>query len=276
MIPIRKKLFHHVIRLATGVVVLAAGQSAYTQERELHFGALDIPPYAAQARDGALSGLFFELMQAYAKESNQVVHMAAYPASRLARYMRRGEVDCTIYIRTSFTESIGEPVVYLGIDFKTAVMAKKVFQLSLYDDILGLRLGVARGTVFGHRIDTDERLNKTLTRDYRTAANLLKQDRVDAILGIDWTLRYNLRAVGLSEGEIGPPLVLKSSELWLFCSRQAKLRPKDKATLRSVFQSLQKSGEIDDIVLRYQGGEPSRGQNPDVNSATRKFARNSS
>ena len=269
-ILLRNNFLHNLIWLTAGVVILATGQSSHAQEKELHFGALDIPPYAAQARDGALSGLFFDLMQAYAQESNQVVHMAAYPASRLARYMRRGEVDCTIYIRTSFTESIGEPVVYLGIDFKTAVMAKKVFQLSLYDDILGLRLGVARGTVFGHRIDTDERLNKTMTRDYRTAANLLKQDRVDAILGIDWTLRYNLRAVGLSAEEIGPPLVLKSSELWLFCSRQAKLKPRDKATLRSVFQSLQKSGKIDDIVLRYQGRAPSNGHNPDANSHTRK------
>jgi len=267
---------HHLIWLTTAVVVLAVGQPADPQEKELHFGALDIPPYAAQARDGALSGLFFELMQAYAEESNQVVHMAAYPASRLARYMRRGEVDCTIYIRTSFTESIGEPVVYLGIDFKTAVMAKKVFQLSLYDDILGLRLGVARGTIFGHKIDTDERLNKTLTRDYRTAANLLKQDRVDAILGIDWTLRFNLRAVGLSAEEIGPPLVLKSSELWLFCSRQAKLRPQDKATLRSVFQSLRKSGKIDDIVLRYQGRTPAHGHKPDTHSHTRKLTKKSS
>ncbi len=226
--------------------------SAHASARQLNFGALEIPPYATQGENGELRGLMVDILQAYADQSEQALQLAAYPAARLVKHMRQGDVDCTIYIRSAATEDIAEPVVYLGVDFKTAVIAKKATKLDGYDDLRDLRLAVTRGTVFGHKIDTDESLNRVITRDYGQSALMLARDRVDAILGIDWSLLHNIRVAGIPNHELGEPLILKSSELWLFCSRNADLTAEDKSVIRSGFTKLRRAGAIERIVTRYK------------------------
>ena len=80
---------------------------------------------------------------------------------------------------------------------------------------------------------------------------MLVKDRVDAILGIDKSLLYNLKEIGLPAHEIGPSLILQSNQLWLFCSRQAKLTEQDIHYIRHIFDDMRDSGEIDTIMKNY-------------------------
>ncbi len=226
--------------------------SVRAEAKELHFAALDIPPYAIHEANGEMHGVLIDLIRAYRAHSDRNIRVAAFPAARLRKYVLQGEVDCTIYIRTPAAEEVAEAVVYLGLDFKTAVFAKKTTRLTKYEDLWNLRLAVARQTSFGHKIDSDDKITKIVTRDYRQSALMLSRGRVDAILGIDWSMIHNLKEVGVAPEDIGEPLVLNSKPLWLFCSRNAGLTTADKSALRREFVELRRSGLIDRIVSQYQ------------------------
>ena len=223
---------------------------AQDQKRQFHFGALELPPYVIYS-GGDIQGMFMDIFHAFANQSDRVESIVPYPTGRLMKFLKQGKVDCTIFIRTPFTENLANPIVYLGVDFNTSVIAKKNTLLSQYDDLKHLRLGVSRGTNFGHKIDTDSTIQKTVTQDYRKLAEMLVKDRVDAILGIDKSLLYNLKEIGLPAHEIGPSLILQSNELWLFCSRQVKLTEQDIHYIRHIFDDMRDSGEIDTIMKNY-------------------------
>jgi len=233
------------------ILISAANAPAYSEPKSLHVGLLEIPPYAINRGDGTIHGLFVDIFQKFLKDNEWNITLAAYPTARLKRYMQNGSVDCTIYIRTPATEEVAEPIVYLGVDFNSAVIAKKPTQISKYEDLKKLRLGVARGTIFGHKIDTDNEINKLITRDYRQSAIMLSRNRVDAILGVDWSILYNLMQVGVSLQDLSPPFILRSSELWVFCSHLAKLTASDKNAIRQRFENLRRSGQIDQVLSRY-------------------------
>jgi len=238
--------------LAFTWMLLSTGMSqAQDHSNQISFGALELPPYVLYDENGYTYGLIIDIFRKFEEQSDREIIILPYPPQRLSKYIKKGIVDCTIYIRTKSTESEFDPVVYLGVDLNSAVIAKTTTKLSSYEDLKILRLGISRGTAFGHKIDTDTELTKVFSQDYRQLAEMLIKDRVDAIIGIDKSLLYNLKEMGIPANLIGPPLILVKNELWLFCSRQTKLTQQDIDYIRDGFEEIKDTGKIDIIIKHY-------------------------
>jgi len=201
----------------------------------------DIPPYAQADEGGNLSGTFVAFFRQVQKDV--AIRIETLPAARLHRDMKAGMTDCTIYIRTAATDKIAKPIMYLGLDFHTAVFSTADANVQSYDDLKTIVLGVGRGTIFGHKIDDDPDLNKFVASDYYHAARLMKAGRIDAIVGVEWSVLHNLRKIGFDLSTLPPPLILATNPLWLFCSRETQISDKQITELTSVIEALIKSGK---------------------------------
>ena len=233
--------------IAYSPFAIAAGTDADT----VHVGLLSISPYAYFDEVQEPVGLLVDFFDLIATEADLEIDVNPEPTPRLSRDIQSGAIGCTIYIRSSATEAVADPLVSLGLDFRSVVIPRRGIELKNYEDLKPISIAVGRGTVFGHKIDTDETLNKFISNDYFHSARLMKKNRVDAILGVEWSVLYNLQKAGVPPEEIGPPLVIGVNPLWVFCSRSSALSESVRSRIKAAVDVLRERGEFSVLLQRY-------------------------
>jgi len=229
--------------------------SALAAEK-LRFSIFAMQPYSHFTEKSGIKGIFVDLAKRLGEEANIDLSFNLLPSKRLYKNMLNGESDCTFFLTIPALSKALRQVGGTGIMLNSSVLSKKSLPITRYEQLYGHQLGVGLGIVFGHKVDTDERIQKNASKGYDEIARMLKVGRVDAILGVQISLEYNLKQLGFDLKKLAPPLVLNSRELSLYCSPKCSLEKSPQVLkLKQALTHLRKRGELQSMFNKYFDAE---------------------
>jgi len=176
---------------------------------------LGLPPWGYRAEEGHFQGVMYDITRKILEESNLEHELKVLPVKRMLQRLNAGQADLTVILRSKWSEENLLPLAPIFTNINSIVLAQKGIQINSYQDAINLKLGMVRGTKIGHKIETEQDLDRINTNNYLQSAHLLKANRVEAIVGVEPSLYWVTRKVGLSKNELAPPLILKTSSIWL-------------------------------------------------------------
>lgn len=243
----------HPTRLAFVGLILALLWSLPARSDPVRLDVMEIPPYGFFQKNGAPGGLLYEISQAILQETGLSGEIAVLPILRILMRLQTGRTHCAIFIRHGQTEADNLPVAPTGLEMDSVVIARPGVALKSYDDLKRLTLARSRGTVFGHQVDRDHTLNIVPTDEYRQSTRMLLAGRVDAMLGVGVSLRYNLIREGADPDRF-QLLKLNRNQMWLFCSRAHPIADNVLKRLRQAVKKLAAEGTLEKIMAPYRSG----------------------
>ncbi len=188
---------------------------------ELKFTTLEVAPWAYKNEgDSQYQGIFPELVDEIERLSGHKINVSLTPYARINRELESGRQDCTILV----TDEERAKVVQIGellFDHPVGVIAHHSVKLDNYDDLLGLRISLLRGSVISKRFNADENLKKEFDTDYVISLKKLQHRRLDAIAGALPTIQYLANQNDMA-GLLGEPLQLSSEPIYFQCSKNSK------------------------------------------------------
>lgn len=193
--------------------------TASAQIRALSFSG---EPWAV-ASDGSKGVIprFYELL---AKNSGLDIQVDIVPYKRMLVMLDSGDGDIAIFFKSRKSVKVADPLVLLTT-LNTVVFPRRGLQLTRYEDLSNLTIGVKGGVAIQPRFDEDRQLRKKQFNSYYQAAQLLMHDRVDAVTGSEGSLRYNFAKTGYVPDPNDKALALFSREVWLQTSKAHSLAP---------------------------------------------------
>jgi polar amino acid transport system substrate-binding protein len=206
------------------------------QAREVQFFTVEVTPWADyDAKSGARSGVFPDLVAELARRTGHHITQQFMPFARLERELESGAEDCGIFIWSDSRAAIAEKgeIVY---QFPVGVVARKGVPVNSYDDLHSMTVSIIRGLSISPDFDQDPKIKKDLMTDYLNGLQELAHQRVDGIMGALWTIRFTAKKEGLDKF-LGGELTLASEPLALQCSKKSAnidLMPEFNRTLRDM------------------------------------------
>lgn len=213
------------------------------------FVAMELEPYGMQSLEGE-AGIFYDILARIGDRIPEATTVRVFNVARAIRDMKKGLADCSLFIINIDGDKPLINVASIGWNMRSVVLARKEVSIKSYEDLYGLRLAVARGSRFNHPLDTDPKLEKTLTAHYRQSLTLLVNNRVDAVVGTEASLSYLIQTMGFENNRFSHPLVLHTKPISLYC-RENTFSSSGLDNLRSVVKAMRDSGEIRQIIGNY-------------------------
>lgn len=229
--------------------VMSICNSAKAGTKRLSADVFDMPPYGFLSPDNVPTGVYYEITELIASDAGLSMDIHLIPTKRLFNRVHSGQSDLAIFLESDWSREYLVPVEPVFVDIQSVVLAKSKIDISNYQKVKALRLGIIRGTRIGHPIESDYSLQRVVTRSYLQSAKLLESDRVDAIVGVKPSLYWAIRRTGLSFEHIGAPYPLIVSSIWLHCSPSLSSTTIEK--LRQSTRSLRQSGAFDKLMQKY-------------------------
>ncbi len=233
-----------MLRYLTLALLGLLASSISHAEEALRFSTFAMQPYS-YVENKEKKGLFVEFAKLFEEQANIPISIRLLPTKRLRKSILEGSTDCSLFIKSP---AIGKDLVAVadtGIRLKSSILSTRENPVEAYEDLYNRTLGVGIGTIFGHKIDTDPKLKKANAKGYDEIARMLKVGRVDAILGVEISLKYNLRQIDYQMDKLAEPYVLHSKELWLFCSKKAAAeRPETIQKLKNAIVQLRQNKRL--------------------------------
>ncbi len=211
---------------------------------------IDLPPYVIEQGNGQKSGVFIEIAHLIAKESGLPTTYRISPLSRALENLSRGLADWTLLLQSDWTEKTFLSAALVYDKVRVVVLPRKNVQLRSYEDLKSVNIAAPHGMVLGHYFDNDGTLKKSFTDNYFQSAIMLKAKRVEAMAGVEASLYFAAKNVGLKRSELGSPLVLRHSNFKLFFASD-RLSDTQKEAIISATNRLRLSGAFEKIFTKY-------------------------
>lgn len=148
------------------------------------------PEMVVDNKTNQLSGPLKDVIEQAAAQIGYEIEWRKVPFIRSLYNLKNNETD--IVPRVIKTPEREKYIRYIGpiaiqnhdVEFITVADGPKI---DTYNDLLPLRVGVKRGTVYFQRFDTDKSLIKIVVKDDFNLARMLKAGRIDTAVVIDFS-----------------------------------------------------------------------------------------
>ncbi len=229
-----------------------AGEVTAQQETD-PIAIMNQPPYGFFDKKGRESGYLFDIANAILQKASMPENATLLPMKRLFKTLENEIVDCTLLAASPFTRSHFRLIEPTGLFLAPAIVPRAGVDLTRYEDLQGLSIGIPLGVSFADRFDKDETLTKISIDNYRQAVKMMEKGRVDAIVGVLGSYLFNARELGLQADKIfGTPLIFKKIPIWLVCRKDGPSTEIEEKLKKAIIE-LRQEGVILKISEKYLG-----------------------
>lgn len=207
----------------------------------LQIRTISVPPYGFETKTQA-SGIYYDIANILASEAGYQVNNYVYPYARIIHELKSGKTDLTIMYKYKELEDFVTYIAPLPT-LKNVVIGKKGNELTSVEALQGKIIAYLRGAKFSQIIDDDNKIFKYRTIDFKQALMMLKNGRVDAVIGPMDTIISAAYKLNLGSEFLGKPLIVSERAPWLQVSKKSEhLISVDK--LAAHFKAILKRGEL--------------------------------
>ncbi len=218
---------------------------------EVRFAAVDVgKPYGYKNESGVEKGILRDILQHLADDLSLPTSVSLLPYKRMLHGLDTGEYDCSIFFnspkRNEKYHQVGlitrKPVVIISM---TNNDKRGISAPSKLTDFEGKVVGVIRSAHYDKSFDGNKKILKRELDNYQQAINLVRQNRLDALIGPQEMIRDAFPKSGM-------PFLLKTNQIWLQCSHHS-LRLKKPGVLNLIKiaeQKLHHKDENKDVITK--------------------------
>lgn len=221
------------------------------QERLPLFETIGQVPYGYVDEQGKKTGYLYDIANLISQKAGFGPQKRLAPLKRIARNLEFGILDCTLLATTPFVRGLASVIAPIGLTLDVGIIQRAGIILNEYEDLLGLKIAVPRGVRFDEQFDTDQRLNKVASKDYKQSVLILERGRVDAIAGGIDSIRYNAFRSGFDADKLfGKPLIFSRVAIGLVCRKEIAKTPMV-LRLKEAAEVLRAQGAFEKILRNY-------------------------
>jgi len=182
-----------VFALCAGLCVSVAPKG---KAADVLMGTDDWPPFRMRT-DWGFVGLDLDIIHEVARRMDITVIAERYPWGRSLKSMEAGTVDLMTGLayrdeRAEYIAYTDPPYYRCSTVFYTP--AGKASSLTAYEDLAQMSVGYVLHSAYFPRFDQDETLNKIGMAEEINLVEMLKKDRLDAIIGTDCQIDYQIQS----------------------------------------------------------------------------------
>ncbi|MCZ4279211.1 transporter substrate-binding domain-containing protein [Kiloniella laminariae] len=208
-------------------------------------------PWGYVDEKGQLVGVVVEYFDALSKELGEPIEVHAVPEKRLKYGLEKGLYDLSVMFWQEGMQEVLTPVMPT-VRLDKMVITHKDLVLQSDKDILGLKMAVVRGSNSGSWIDRSDKIEKIGTANYTEALWLMKQKRVEAVIGTLPVLDAAIEHHKMSWEDFSKPYFLNCRVVWLVASKKSWQRVHI-STLAAAAKRLSKSDQWEALKGKASG-----------------------
>lgn len=240
-----------IIMPLTVILVLFGNFSLFADDRAPVFETIGQEPYSFTDENGNIAGYNYEIANAILQEAGYKTKAKPAPMKRLLRNVKLGTTDCMLAAYSPYSAENYTLIEETGHDLHAGLLPRAGINLSSYEDLKGLRIGVPAGMTIGEPFDSDDSLSKFTTPNYPKSTVMMRHKRIDVIMGAIESIKYSgYKENGNVRLDFGTPLITDSFKLALLCNNEVS-KSKMVKKLKSATVQLRENGTIDRIIRKF-------------------------
>lgn len=249
-----------LLHLACVLLTLTLSANAFsaTEETEsapLMFMTADVWPWGYLHTDGQPAGLLSLFAERLAHHADLPLNNRVLPHQRLLLEFRQGQAGFTVLFENPLLGDIAESIgVVLQADIMLVANRDFPGELTL-EGLKGKKLGYIRGTYYGEAFNQSRHLIKIPVYNLDQAIDMLRINRLDALISSDIVLEHSLLAKNLSVDLFRHQVITQGHAAHLYVSRRGE-HPQMKPRLQTALEKMRRSGELDSIFHSQIRSEP--------------------
>jgi len=209
---------------------------------------MDQIPYGYKDKDGNVTGVLFEVMNAIINASGIGEKHTLIPSKRLGVKLVSGSPVCVIVANTPDV-TVQSLIAPIGYSLKMGILPSINSGITDYKSLTGKTVAVPLGIEFDSVFHNDKSIVKVSPPQYINGIKMLKAGRVDAVAGALVNLKRIATSVGMQDNDLAPPIILTQNKMYLICSETVLKTTRKK--LKQTVIDLKSAGVISTILRRY-------------------------
>lgn len=242
-------MFRKLSLFAMLVAAMLAGGAGDGRADLLKVAILELPPMAYVGADKKPVGVYVELAELVAAKAGVPIAITVTPLPRVLAGLEDGTYDATVLLEHPKANEIGEKVAKL-ITFNNIVIGAKGTALSGYDSLKGKSVANLRNFVYDPTFNADPDIKKVESNSYEMNINMVKAGRVDAMVGPDLGLLWQIKQMGMKAEDFGGTVVLNTKTVHFYLANKAK-NADTAAKLAAAAAALSGDKVFDAVVAKY-------------------------
>jgi len=216
--------------------------------------------------DGHFVGENIEVAKLLAKKLDKDIYFIRCPIARCLSMIEKGHADMILSLRK--TQARQQYMTYLTPPFKVQhfplrfyVLKERKLEISKFEDLNALSVGVVRGAAYFDRFDQDKSINKVEVTGHRQLIQMLLKSRIDTFLEREETIIPLIEAqVYQSKITLAQYQFDKSVDSYIAISKKSSFH-KDIGKMSEQLTLMIKSGEIQQLLKDKRVPDLSRQKN---------------
>lgn len=233
-----------------GLNILFFGQNLFAQvetDNTVQIRTIAVSPYGIENNINR-SGIYYDLANLLVAESKLNSQHLIYPYARIISELKNGKTDLTIMFKYKELEDYVICIAPLP-SLHNIVIGLKGSRFDSISDLEGRTIAYLRGARFSEEIDSNDKIKKQRTNDFRQGIKMLVRGRVDAIIGPMDPILSAANSIGMIN-IFDEPLYVSKRTPWLQISRKSKLRLYVD-DIRVIFENILTRGDLVKLKQKY-------------------------
>ncbi|WP_161785948.1 substrate-binding periplasmic protein [Halopseudomonas pelagia] len=218
------------LRIACLLLLACCSSEAFSQSSDMSpdtepgriaFMTADVWPWGYLDAEGQPAGLLSEFAERLAHVAELPLDNRVLPHQRLLAEFKRGQGDYTVVFKNpdldNLADSLGE---VLSADILLVANPEFVGNLTLAA-LDGKRVGYISGTYYGEAFQQNDKLIKISVYSLDQAIEMLRINRLDAVISSDIVFHHSLISQGLQPNAFRYEIHTRGQTAHLYVSRQA-------------------------------------------------------
>ncbi len=193
-------------------------------------------------------GIWIEIIRLFGQYTGVEFKTTMAPHARVLQNLEHGKIDLSFQARP---DKDNENILYIAEMFpvESIAVSTKSNPANGYEDLMGKRIGLVRGTKISHQFDDDRMLFKQSFRNYEIIVSMLFQKRLDVVVGEHVSIRYLMKKNDISDNH-SSAFILRQSNIWLQLSVFSFSKDKMKRLIEAN-TLFRKRGDYQSIIGRF-------------------------
>lgn len=247
----KREFVLHIVLL----VLLVCANASLAADNVLRLAFNSFPPWKIVEGNGTYGGIDYKLAAILARKMGLELEVVYCPFSRCLKMMEQGNADLMTSLlygpeREKYMFFIQPPYKHYN-DKAFYTIKGKENTIKEYDDLYGLRIGVATNSMYDKKFDNDSKISRDFAYDSETCLQKLVKGRVDAVLITETTGDHLVRSLKLS-GKVGkaPFGFRKHQDVYIALSRKSPHISRA-AEISGYLKNILEQGKLQEIISRY-------------------------
>lgn len=230
---------------------LVAMVSLPLQAQTITFGIPAFAPWSMVV-NGEVVGINVDQSKLVADHAGLDLVIAYSPYKRMRKQLLQGEIDCVISTKNPKLKDKTIAIQEL-YQLDVTVISRKNEGVNSYEELIaknqGITIGFAHGTAHFHAdLYNDSTVNKLIIQKQSQGPSMILRNRIDAFVGIEKTMLYELRKQGLLDKVSFPGYKVNTLPVLLYCSKQSDVANKYREALYDASTELLRKDEFKKII----------------------------